>query len=193
MTTICNKNIMNPHEENMQSELLKSMFDDLEMYNSNGSTMPNDDMFKKFGLPTPPLSPSHDMCDSLDLENVSMPFDIDTEELLLLNETYNEVLNEVSFPESPPGLSPQLETCTNLQSNLIQDIMWSAPIKVENTSKVTQNEKQRLRCNSCSTPTNTACVAPDEVLMETNIGGAMSQTKMHNLGLETPSDSGMHK
>jgi len=28
--------------------------------------------------------------------------------------------------------------------------------------------------------------------METNIGGSLSQTKVHNLGIETPSDSGMY-
>lgn len=185
---------MNQQMENIQTELLKPLFDEAEMYNAQ-TPMASDDLWKKFELPTPPRSPSHDTMDCLDLENISMPFDIDTEDLLLLQDTDYEMLRdieEISFPESPPGLNPNTETLTNLQSNLIQDIMWSAPAKVDTSSKVTQNEKQRIRCNSCSAPTNTACVAPDEVLMETNIGGALSQTKIHNLGIDTPSDSGLY-
>ena len=179
--------------ENVQSELLKPIFEEAEMYNTHTS-MTSDDLWKKFELLTPPLSPSHDNIDSLDLENLA--FDIDTEDLVLLEscETYKEMLKDVeAFAESPPGHDPIIETCLNLESNLIQDIMWSAPAsKVDSKEKVPQKENHRLRCDSCSTPANTACVAPDEVLMETNIGGSLSQTKVHNLGIETPSDSGMY-
>lgn len=187
------RNMMNPHMENIKSELLKPIFDEIEMYNAHTS-MASEDLWKKFDLPTPPLSPCHDTCDSLDLENISMPFDIDTEDLIGIefDEAYQEILDDIHAEESPPGLDPNIETCLNLEANLIQDIMWSAPAKQGLKGEEPQMDKHRLRCNSCSNPPNTACVAPDEVLMETNIGGTMSQTKVHNLGIETPSDSGMH-
>jgi len=180
----------NKMESILASNILPSFFDDVELHSSPASML-NDDMWKKFELPTPPLSPQHDGSDDLELENITMPFDIDTEDLLLFDD--QEFLKEVArvFPDAPPGQDP-IET---LQSNLIQDIMWSAPAKpVDNTSpKVPCVDNTRPRCNSCSIPMNATCVAPDEVLMETSIGGTLSQTKVesvHSLGIETPSDSG---
>lgn len=186
---------------NLLDEISKSpvSYIDEEIYLPPTSVM-SEDIWKKFDLPTPPLSPRHESDSELDLENVTMPFDIDTEDLLLFDDDdiTNEMLKEVisTFPESPPG--PDIES--NLQSNLIQDIMWSAPVKSVELSKPAQkDQKQRLRCNSCSNPAfNTACVAPDEVFPleqtpppppATNLGGAISQTRVHNLGIETPSDS----
>lgn len=177
------------------------MLADEDFYNSPTSMTMSEDIWKKFDMPTPPLSPRHDSDNDLELENISMPFDIDTADLLLFDdeEVANEVLKEVvsTFPESPPD--PDIDSLeSSLQSNLIQDIMWSAPFKTLEFNKPSaKDQKQRMRCNSCSAPSfNTACVAPDEVFpMETaqpsatNIGGAMSQTRVHNLGIETPSDS----
>lgn len=184
------------------NDMPATCFTDEEFYNSPTSVTMSEDIWKKFDLPTPPLSPRHESDNDLELENITMPFDIDTEDLLLFDddEIANEVLKEVvsTFPESPPG--PDIDsTMSSLQSNLIQDIMWSAPVKTLEFNKTTQrDQKQRLRCNSCSTPAfNTACVAPDEVFpletappTATNLGGVMSQTRVHNLGIETPSDSG---
>ncbi|WAR22924.1 MYC1-like protein [Mya arenaria] len=173
------------------SDIVPSIFDDVELHNSPTS-MTSEDIWKKFDLPTPPLSPQHEGEDDWDLENITMPFDIDTEDLLLFDdEKTNELLKDVAsvFPESPPGVAPDIETF--LQSNLIQDIMWSAPAKADDSTsaKVPCSENQRSRCDSCSNPMSTACVAPDEILMETNLGGTLSQTKVHSLGIETPSDS----
>ena len=185
---------MNLLEE--MSESPASCMSDEEMYLPPTSVTMSEDIWKKFDLPTPPVSPRRESDFDLDLENVTMPFDIDTEDLLLFDDDdlTNEMLKEVisSFPESPPG--PDIDS--SLQSNLIQDIMWSAPVK---TVELSKDQKQRLRCNSCSNPAfNTACVAPDEVFpleqtpppSATNLGGAISQTRVHNLGIDTPSDSG---
>lgn len=177
------------------SDMIAPCIHEEELYPSPTSMTMSEDIWKKFDLPTPPLSPRRDSDDDLDLENVIMPFDIDTEDLLLFDDVADEVLEEVlssTFPELP------LDIDLSLQANLIQDIMWSAPAKTLDTSKQTHRDhKQRLRCNSCSNPAfNTACVAPDEVFplesppAATNLGGMMSQTRVHNLGLETPSDSG---
>lgn len=176
---------------NTQSETLPLFLGEEELYNSP-SSVTSDDLWKKFEMLTPPLSPRHESDSDLDLENITMPFDIDTEDLLLFDdEITQEVLKEVqlTFPESPP------DNDLNLKSNLIQDIMWSAPSKILDTNKSAADNCHRMRCNSCSNPAfNTACVAPDEVFpMETpaasNIGGVMSMTRVHSLGIETPSDS----
>ncbi|XP_045160416.1 transcriptional regulator Myc-A-like [Mercenaria mercenaria] len=191
------KNNINPKMNLLQevSETPATCLSEEELYTS--PTTMSEDIWKKFDLPTPPLSPRHESDNDFDIENITMPFDIDTEDLLLFDDDIaNEMLKEVisTFPESPPG--PDIES--NLQSNLIQDIMWSAPAKSVELSKSTpKDQKHRLRCNSCSNPAfNTACVAPDEVFPlettqtpATNLGGVMSQTRVHNLGIETPSDS----
>ncbi|KAH3867379.1 myc protein-like [Dreissena polymorpha] len=182
-------------ESILPSEYYPTFFEELELHNSPMS-FASEDIWKKFDLPTPPLSPSHDGDDGWDLENVDMPFDIDTEDLVLFDdEKTAELLKDVeeSFPESPPG--PDLDiimTSENLASNLIQDIMWSAPSSRNDgiISKKSTTESTRQRCNSCSAPpTDTKCVAPDEVLMETTMTGQVAKTSFHNHGIETPSDS----
>lgn len=185
----------NPKNPKMNSptnvDALLSLIDEETLYNSP-IPMTSEDIWKKFDLPvTPPLSPRHECESDLDLENITMPFDIDTEDLLLFEDA-EALLKDAIFPESPPDID------IGLESNLIQDAMWSAPAKIDIGKTTEQN--QRIRCNSCSKPQfNTACVAPDEVFpMETaptsstNLAGAISQTRIHNLGLETPSDSGMY-
>ncbi|KAL4236003.1 hypothetical protein ACF0H5_004391 [Mactra antiquata] len=171
------------------TDALLSLIDEETLCNSP-IPMTSEDIWKKFDLPvTPPLSPRHESDSDLDLENLTMPFDIDTEDLLLFDETESFLKEAIMFPESPPDIDIDFE------SSLIQDAMWSAPAKID-TSKTTE-QNQRIRCNSCSKPQfSPACVAPDEVFpMETtptctnNLAGVMSQTRVHNLGIETPSDS----
>ena len=162
------------------------LFDDLEMYNSP-TPMTNDDIWKKFDLSTPPLSPTRD--DDLDLENVMIPLSFD--DMMFFDED-RIVSPKEMFPESPPDLNFE-----NLESNLIQDPMWSDAPRISDIgkgdSKCDEKKKseKRMRCDSCSRPNyaNSTCVAPEDIFPY-SIGGAMSQTRVHNLGIETPSDSG---
>ena len=161
-----------------------SLFEeDLEIYNSP-TPMTNDDIWKKFDLTTPPLSPVRE--DDLDLESVMIPLSFGAD-MMLFDDDHIESPREV-FPESPPDLNFQ-----NLQSNLIQDPMWSDAPKISDIGKNDDKKKpeKRLRCDSCSRPnySNSTCVAPEDIFPY-SIGGAISQTRVHNLGIETPSDSG---
>ena len=150
---------------------------------------PNDDMWKKFdlGLITPPLSPAREGIDEMDSEN--MPFDLDMEDLMLFDdENILETMKELTFPESPPN-------DFDIQNNLIHDIMWSPPTNLKSgfteTDAGASKKVGRNRCDSCSVPFKTACVAPEDVFPGvTQIGGSMSQTRINGLGIETPSDSG---
>ena len=163
-----------------------NLFDDVEMY-SSPTPMTNDDIWKKFDLSTPPLSPTRD--DDLELENVMIPFSFGAD-MMLFDDDHVESKKEV-FPESPPDLNFQ-----NLESNLIQDPMWSDAPRISDIGKSDDKKKsekseKRLRCDSCSRPNyvNSTCVAPEDIFPY-SIGGAISQTRVHNLGIETPSDSG---
>jgi len=172
-------------------EILGTFLADNEMQLCTPTSMTNDDIWKKFELPTPPLSPRREGEDDLSLEDLSMAFDLDTEDLMLLDdESVAEAMRSLTaetFPETPP------DCC--LQSNLIQDIMWPAGSKPEDlNNKVTPKEKveKRSRCDSCSgRPFNPDCVAPEEVFPyeATSISGSISQTRVFGLGTETPSDS----
>lgn len=160
----------------MNDNFIKHMFDDVELYSSPAS-LTSEDIWKKFDLPTPPRSPSRS--EDLDWESVTMPFDLDTEDLLLFEDDDNiaNIMKDLAYPETPP-----------LHSNLIQDIMWSAPISIDSLSKAPSTKQQlaRNRCDSFSGPIST-CVAPEDVCpMEQNIAGTISHTR---LGLDTPSDS----
>lgn len=159
-----------------------SLFDDLENINSP-TPMASDDIWKKFELTTPPMSPTRD--DDLDLENVVIPFNFGTD--MMLFDDDHVVSSRELFPESPPDLNFK-----NLQSNLIQDPMWSDAPKISDIGKEDEKKKteKRLRCDSCSRPnySNSTCVAPEDIFPY-SIGGAISQTRVHNLGIETPSDS----
>lgn len=159
-----------------------SLFDDVENINSP-TPMTSDDIWKKFDLSTPPMSPTRE--DDLDLENVMIPLSFGTD-MVLFDDDHVESSREV-FPQSPPDLNFQ-----SLQSNLIQDPMWSDPPKISDIGKEDDKKKteKRLRCDSCSRPnySNSTCVAPEDIFPY-SIGGAMSQTRVHSLGIETPSDS----
>lgn len=159
-----------------------SLFDDDDNFNSP-TPMTNDDIWKKFDLSTPPMSPTRE--DDLDLENVLIPLSFGSD-MMLFDDDHVESVKEV-FPESPPDLNFQ-----NLQSNLIQDPMWSDPPKISDIGKEEEKKKteKRLRCDSCSRPnySHSTCVAPEDIFPY-SIGGAMSQTRVHSLGIETPSDS----
>lgn len=159
-----------------------SLFDDDDSFNSP-TPMTNDDIWKKFDLSTPPMSPTRE--DDLDLENVLIPLSFGSD-MMLFDDDHVESVKEV-FPESPPDLNFQ-----NLQSNLIQDPMWSDPPKISDIGKEDEKKKteKRLRCDSCSRPnySHSTCVAPEDIFPY-SIGGAMSQTRVHSLGIETPSDS----
>lgn len=182
MNYVCVKRKMKPVTMSTINKDLfnSSMFDDVEMYNSP-TPMTNDDIWKKFDLTTPPLSPTRD--DDMDLENITVFPHFD---MMLFDDDHVETTREV-FPESPPDL--------NLQSNLIQDPMWSDPPKISDIGKEDEKKKseKRLRCDSCSRPNyaNSTCVAPEDIFPY-SIGGAMSQTRVHDLGIETPSDSGQY-
>lgn len=159
-----------------------SLFDDDDSFNSP-TPMTNDDIWKKFDLSTPPMSPTRE--EDLDLENVLIPLSFGSD-MMLFDDDHVESVKEV-FPESPPDLNFQ-----NLQSNLIQDPMWSDPPKISDIGKEDEKKKteKRLRCDSCSRPnySHSTCVAPEDIFPY-SIGGAMSQTRVHSLGIETPSDS----
>ena len=151
------------------------------MYETEYSTpasLPSDDIWKKFQLiPTPPRSPERDdpidMDLSLDLEDITFPFDANFFE----KEDFNP---KETFPESPPSPS--------LHSKLIQDCMWSGDTFSNGETK-----------DKTSTSFDMKTVDPMAVfpcsVNNTNTGnthsimGYLSETKLHNLGTDTPSDS----
>jgi Myc proto-oncogene protein len=141
--------------------------------------MPSDDIWKKFELlPTPPLSPSRDTATGtpsdldlgLDLEE-HLPFDV--AELLNDDKLVAKVLP--SFPEPPP-----IPISTNLHSKLIQDCMWSGLTGIlADITKSDKNSGFDLKSSDCVDP---AAVFPYPI----------ADTHCHNLGTETPSDSGVY-
>lgn len=141
------------------------------------ASLPSDDIWKKFELiPTPPRSPEReepfDLDLGFDLEDMNFPFDANFFE----SEDFNP---KETFPESPP--SP------NLCSNLIQDCMWSG----DTFSKAEQKDK--ISTSFDMKTVDPMAVFPCSVNNSTNthsIMGYMSETKLHSLGTETPSDSG---
>ena len=185
MNLFADMNFVRRNHKSIKMNSLKdtNLFDDdVEIYNSP-TPMTNDDIWKKFDLNTPPLSPVRE--DDLDLEDVLIPFSFS--DVMLFDDDHVESSREL-FPESPPDLN-----FPNLESNLIQDPMWSDPPKITDIGKTDDKKKpeKRPRCDSCSRPNyaNSTCVAPEDIFPY-SIGGAISQTRVHNLGIETPSDSG---
>ncbi|XP_041357316.1 myc protein-like [Gigantopelta aegis] len=141
-----------------------------EFYNPNTPTlMPSEDIWKKFELlPTPPRSPRRDGI--LDEFSDIADFFVNDSSLKLPN---------LPFPETPPLNS-------SLCSKLIQDCMWSGS---HTLSSCSSTEK----LGSVTAPTsgdsldlsNTSdCVDPAAVFPY-----PISDTQIHNLGTETPSDS----
>nr|AGS18763.1 c-Myc [Pinctada fucata] len=134
---------------------------------------PNEDMWKKFELlPTPPLSPQRDdqFDSTLDLENLTLPLT----DYILNDDDDASLFEKMTFPESPPSPS--------LHSKLIQDCMWSGD---SGRYKTGDKLSTSLDVNSSD------CVDPAAVFPYPmhSITGYMSETKLHNLGTETPSDS----
>lgn len=140
------------------------------------ASLPSDDIWKKFELiPTPPRSPEREepfeMDLGLDLEDMNFPFDANFFE----SEDFNP---KETFSESPP--SP------NLCSKLIQDCMWSG----DNFSKT---EQDKISTSFDMKTVDPMAVFPCSVNNSSNthsITGYLSETKLHSLGTETPSDSG---
>ncbi|KAK3584570.1 hypothetical protein CHS0354_024615 [Potamilus streckersoni] len=146
----------------------------------------SDEMWKKFELIlTPPRSPNRESDWNLDL---------DVENELLSFSSDGDFCNQEAVDNFIKELTTDQSSSQNLSSNLIQDPMWPqvnttppSESKLENG----QNTK-RLRCDSCSRPTfdvhASECVDPAAVFPYP-IGGTIAETKVHSLGIDTPSDS----
>ncbi|XP_071117119.1 myc protein-like [Haliotis cracherodii] len=162
--------------EEMDESSMYSFMDnegDVDFYNLNTPTlMPSEDIWKKFELlPTPPRSPKHEVSDLLDYESTDISD-------FLQNEAVLKPPN-LPFPESPPPSS--------LCSKLIQDCMWSGShqigfdMKVEKSPSPGPDTRQN---ENGQTETPSDCVDPAAVFPY-----PISDTRLTNLGTETPSDS----
>jgi len=128
---------------------------------------------------TPPRSPDHDgSCDYPALDDIINQYDD--------MEFFSDVLIPVKelFPDGPP--SP------NLHSGLIQDCMWSGNSGIENIEKKSSNS------SAVDMYTTSQCVEPADVFPYPLAPTAnsikdkyLTETRLHSLGTETPSDSGM--
>ncbi|XP_048760098.1 transcriptional regulator Myc-A-like isoform X2 [Ostrea edulis] len=132
-------------------------------------SLPNEDMWKKFELlPTPPLSPRRD--DEYDVNSLDM-------------EDFNLIFDEFFEKESEnPKIITYSETPPNLNSNLIQDCMWSG-----DSGRYPTGDKNAV----CSDVNSSDCVDPAAVFPYPmhSLNSIHSETKFHSLGTETPSDS----
>ncbi|XP_061197641.1 myc protein-like [Saccostrea echinata] len=152
----------------MDYETFQPCFYENETETLSPSSLPNEDMWKKFELlPTPPLSPRRDDeydMNSLDLEDFNLIFDE-----FFQKESDNRKI--MTFSESPP----------NLNSNLIQDCMWSG-----DSGRYPTGENA-----VCSDVNSADCVDPAAVFPYPihSLNSIHSETKLHSLGTETPSDS----
>ncbi|VDI53293.1 Myc proto-oncogene protein [Mytilus galloprovincialis] len=147
-----------------------------ETESSSPASLPSDDIWKKFELiPTPPRSPEREepfeMDLSLDLEDMNFPFDANFFE----SEDFNP---KETFAESPPS---------QLCSKLIQDCMWSGD------TFSSSEQKDKTSSSFDMKTVDPMAVFPCSVTNNTNnshsIMGYLSETKLHSLGTETPSDS----
>ena len=147
-----------------------------EFYNPNTPTlMPSEDIWKKFELlPTPPRSPRRDMnCDGI-LDEFSDIADF------LVNDSSLKLPN-LPFPETPPHNS-------SLCSKLIQDCMWSGSHTLSGCSpadKLSSVTASPSSGDSLDISNTSDCVDPAAVFPY-----PISDTQIHSLGTETPSDSG---
>lgn len=152
----------------MDYETFQPCFYENETETLSPSSLPNEDMWKKFELlPTPPLSPRRDDeydMNSLDLEDFNLIFDE-----FFQKESDNRKI--MTFSETPP----------NLNSNLIQDCMWSG-----DSGRYPTGENA-----VCSDVNSADCVDPAAVFPYPihSLNSIHSETKLHSLGTETPSDS----
>ncbi|KAK6179166.1 hypothetical protein SNE40_011586 [Patella caerulea] len=138
--------------------------DDLEEFYTLNTPTPSEDIWKKFELLTPPRSPKREPYSDFNLdENTDIASFLDDGIFV------NPISLALPFPETLPS-NP------SLQSKLIQDCMWSGSHK--------SNEDKIADTNIDVTSTSSDCVDPASVFPY-----PINDTKLHNLGTETPSDS----
>lgn len=153
----------------MDYEMFQPCFYENEPETISPSSLPNEDMWKKFELlPTPPLSPRRDDdydMNSLDLEDFNLIFDE-------FFEKESAIPKRMTLSETPP----------NLNSNLIQDCMWSG-----DSGRYPTGDKNA----ACPDVNSADCVDPAAVFPYPihSLNSIHSETKLHSLGTETPSDS----
>lgn len=119
-------------------------------------------------LPTPPLSPRRD--DDYDMNSLDL-------------EDFNLIFDEFFEKESAiPKIMTLSETPPNLNSNLIQDCMWSG-----DSGRYPTGDKNA----ACPDVNSADCVDPAAVFPYPihSLNSIHSETKLHSLGTETPSDS----
>lgn len=153
----------------MDYEMFQPCFYENEPETISPSSLPNEDMWKKFELlPTPPLSPRRD--DDYDMNSLDL-------------EDFNLIFDEFFEKESAiPKIMTLSETPPNLNSNLIQDCMWSG-----DSGRYPTGDKNA----ACPDVNSADCVDPAAVFPYPihSLNSIHSETKLHSLGTETPSDS----
>lgn len=153
----------------MDYEMFQPCFYENEPETISPSSLPNEDMWKKFELlPTPPLSPRRD--DDYDMNSLDL-------------EDFNLIFDEFFEKESEtPKIMTLSETPPNLNSNLIQDCMWSG-----DSGRYPTGDKNA----ACPDVNSADCVDPAAVFPYPihSLNSIHSETKLHSLGTETPSDS----
>lgn len=153
----------------MDYEMFQPCFYENETETISPSSLPNEDMWKKFELlPTPPLSPRRD--DDYDMNSLDL-------------EDFNLIFDEFFEKESAiPKIMTLSETPPNLNSNLIQDCMWSG-----DSGRYPTGDKNA----ACPDVNSADCVDPAAVFPYPihSLNSIHSETKLHSLGTETPSDS----
>lgn len=153
----------------MDYEMFQPCFYENEPETISPSSLPNEDMWKKFELlPTPPLSPRRD--DDYDMNSLDL-------------EDFNLIFDEFFEKESAiPKIMTLSETPPNLNSNLIQDCMWSG-----DSGRYPTGDKNA----ACPDVNSADCVDPAAVFPYPihSLNSIHSETKLHSLGTETASDS----
>ena len=160
-----NRNSTNRHNSNKMDHI-QTVGDKCNLFCNTGSTVCMH-VWSKFDLlpPTPPRSPVHDVSVP-GIEDIELYSDM---EFFLREEDVLATMKTL-FPEEPPP-SPKLQA----------DPMWSGSM---GPREVAENKAKSQSCENL--------VNPVEVFPYPLTANYMTETRVHILGTETPSDSGKY-